>query len=71
MKSFHHFDLSMRFMKKKKWGERAWVISAYNVYNRQNPFFIYRDYNYSTGQPVFKQVSLFPVIPMISYQFKF
>jgi outer membrane receptor for ferrienterochelin and colicin len=71
MPSYHHFDASIKFSKKKKWGERAWVISVYNVYNRQNPFFIYRDYDYNNDQPVFRQVSLFPVVPSISYQFKF
>src|SRR5215203_87487 len=71
MRNFHHLDLSIKFMKKKRWGERAWVISTYNVYNRQNPFFIFRDYDYINNQPVFKQVSLFPFIPSVSYQFKF
>jgi hypothetical protein len=71
MKSFHHLDISLKFMKKKRWGERAWVVSAYNVYNRQNPFFIYRTYDYVKDKPVFKQVSLFPIIPSVSYQFKF
>jgi hypothetical protein len=71
MRNFHHLDASMKFMKKKRWGERAWVISVYNVYNRQNPFFIYRDYDYNKNKPVFKQVSLFPIIPSVSYQFKF
>lgn len=71
MPGYHHFDVSMKFMKKKKWGERAWVVSVYNVYNRANPFFIYRDYDYYTNKPVFRQVSLFPIVPTISYQFKF
>jgi len=71
MRAFHHLDVGMKFMKKKKWGERVLVIGVYNVYNRQNPFFIYRDYDYITNKPVFKQVSLFPIIPSVSYQFKF
>ncbi|HEU4472776.1 MAG TPA: TonB-dependent receptor [Flavisolibacter sp.] len=71
MNSFHHLDFSMKFSKKKKWGERSWLVSVYNVYNRQNPFFIYRNYDYSTNVPKFRQVSLFPIIPSISYQFKF
>jgi outer membrane receptor for ferrienterochelin and colicin len=71
MKPYHHLDVGMKFWKKKKWGERAWVISIFNVYNRRNPFFIYRDYDYVTNKPYFKQVSLFPIIPSVSYQFKF
>ena len=54
MGSFHHLDVGMKFMKNKKWGQRAWVISVYNVYNRQNPFFIFRDYDYNNNKPVFK-----------------
>ncbi len=71
MANFHHLDLGMRFTKQKKRGERAWVISVYNVYNRKNPFFLYRDYDYRNNKPVFKQVSLFPISPSVSYQFKF
>lgn len=71
MKSYHRFDVSMKLTKKKRWGERAWVFGVYNVYSRQNPFFIYRDYDYVTNQPVFRQVTLFPIIPSVSYQFKF
>jgi hypothetical protein len=71
MRAFHHLDVSAKFSKKKKRGERAWVVSAYNVYNRQNPVFIYRSTDWNTNKPVFKQVSLFPIVPSISYQFKF
>lgn len=71
MGNFHHLDMAMKFTKEKKWGQRAWVISVYNVYNRKNPFFIFRDYDYDRNKPVFKQISLFPIIPSISYQFKF
>lgn len=71
MRSYHHLDVSFKFKKKKKWGERAWIVSIYNAYNRQNPFFIYRDYDYNNDKPVFRQVSLFPIIPSVSYQFKF
>jgi hypothetical protein len=71
MDNYHRLDLGMKFTKKKKWGERSWVISVYNVYNHQNPFFIYRSYNATSGKPEFRQVSLFPIIPSVSYQFKF
>lgn len=70
MPPYHRADVSMKFKKQKKWGERAWVLSAYNVYNRMNPFYVYSSTN-SSGNVVFKQMSLFPIIPSISYQFKF
>lgn len=70
MKSYHRLDLSFQFTKKKKKFERTWVVGFYNTYNRKNPYFIYSGRNES-GERSFKQVSLFPVIPSISYQFKF
>jgi hypothetical protein len=70
MKSYHRLDLNFSFSKKTKWGEHKWSIGAYNVYNRRNPFFIElgRDKKY---HPKFFQYSLFPIIPFISYSFKF
>lgn len=70
MKPYHRGDLSIKFSKQKKRWERSWVISAYNVYNRKNPFYIYSSLN-NQGNTVFKQMSLFSIIPSISYQFKF
>lgn len=71
LRAFHHLDLGMTFRKQKRWGERSWVIGAYNVYNRRNPFFIYKGYSDDGRTPQFRQVSLFPFIPSVSYQFKF
>jgi len=73
MPSYHRLDLGINFHKKKKHGERTWTISFYNTYNRQNPFFIMPDTKYENGisRPVLMQVSIFPIIPSISYSFKF
>jgi hypothetical protein len=65
MPSYQRGDVSIRFSKQHKRWERAWVVGAYNVYNRKNPFFIYED------NGAFKQVSLFPIIPSVTFQFKF
>ena len=75
--AYHRLDLGVNFHKKKKWGERTWSVGIYNAYFRQNSFFIYIDYDYEhyngTGDPekVLKQVSLFPGIPYVAYNFKF
>jgi outer membrane receptor for ferrienterochelin and colicin len=74
MPLYHRMDISMKLMKQKKKFLRTWVISVYNVYNHHNPFYIYNADEYvspNTFRSVFKQVSLFPIIPTISYQFKF
>ena len=77
--AYHRMDVSVNFHKKKKHGIRTWNISVYNLYNRQNPFLVYRGYKESYGgdggsyrsTPVLKQLSLFPIIPSVSYIYKF
>ena len=71
MPAYHRMDLSISFLKEKSWGERRWVLGVYNVYNRQNPFFVTTGYDEETEKRVFKQYSLFQLIPSISYNFKF
>jgi len=69
MQPYHRLDLGVRFSKPTRWGSRDWVISVYNVYNRRNPFFIYSQER--DDRTIYRQVSLFGIIPSISYQFKF
>jgi len=73
MAPYHRFDLGVQFHKEKKWGERTWEISVYNLYNRKNPFYYYIQYNIVNGREkgVLTQVSLFPVIPSVTYSFRF
>jgi len=80
MRDYHRLDVGINFRKIKKTGERIWNISIYNVYNRKNPYYYYWDVEYqndhSTGHltasaPKLYQVSLFPIIPSISYSFVF
>jgi outer membrane receptor protein involved in Fe transport len=69
MGAYHRLDFGIQFHKQKKWGERTWEISFYNVYNRKNPFFYYNYTHNNIGK--LKQISLFPIIPSITYSFKF
>jgi len=76
--SYHRLDLSATLTPKrneKRKVKREWVFSIYNVYSRKNPYFIYFD---QTGSPLngdlkiqAKQVSLFPIIPSVTYNLKF
>ena len=77
MPAYHRLDLSMTHTKKKRWGERSWNISVYNAYNRMNPYFMQLS-NFgsffdssSRSQRMLLKVSLFPIIPSVSYGFKF
>ena len=76
--AYHRLDLSAILTPRKsdrhKW-KSEWVFSIYNTYSRQNPYFIYFDqtgssYN-GTLQVQAKQVSLFPIIPAVTWNFKF
>lgn len=74
MAAYHRMDIGIQFHKKKKWGERTWEISFYNAYSRQNPFFYYIGEDYDSNgesETKLKQISLFPIIPSVSYGFKF
>ncbi len=76
--SYHRLDLSAiltpKRNEKRKW-KSEWVFSIYNTYSRQNPYFIYFDqsgsaYNGNLAIQA-KQVSLFPIIPAVTWNFKF
>lgn len=76
--AYHRMDLAATYTpepkKKRKW-QSHWVFSIYNVYSRYNPYFIYFD---QTGSPYdgtlkveARQVSLFPILPTVTWNFKF
>lgn len=76
---YQRLDLGINFNKKKKYGVRTWNISVYNAYNQMNPFLIYTsyksDYNMNTDEYTYRKVlaklTLFPLIPSLSYSYKF
>ena len=72
---YHRFDIGINFSKQKRLYKRTWSIGAYNVYNRNNPFFLYLDNVPRTDGDGFrtalKQVSLFPIIPYFNWSFEF
>ena len=66
MPSYQRLDLGVNF--KREFGNghhRTISVSVYNAYNRNNPFIVYRD-----GTDL-KQLSLFPIMPSISYTYEF
>lgn len=69
---YHRLDLALNHRKKTAWGERTWSFSVYNAYNRKNPYFYFWDVvDTSTQELGLYQFSYFPIIPSISYSFKF
>ncbi len=73
MKAFHRLDLSARFSAVKPHFTRTWEVGLYNAYNRRNPYFYYLTTEYSSNGNSYnrlKQVSIFPLIPSVSYNIK-
>lgn len=78
MAPYHRLDLSATYTplpKKKRKLQGYWVFSLYNTYSRLNPYFLYFDQNgtLSNGdlQVEARQVSLFPIIPAVTWNFRF
>ncbi len=69
MKAYHRLDLSAQFHRRNKHYESVWEVSVYNAYSQKNPFFYYIEN--VDGTNVLKQITLFPIIPSVSYAFKF
>lgn len=74
MAPYHRLDISATYTpqhKKPKKYASNWVFSIYNVYSRMNPYFYYYDQTGSAANGTLavtaKQVSLFPVIPSITW----
>jgi TonB-dependent receptor-like protein/carboxypeptidase-like protein len=75
--AYHRLDFSAIYSPTYKPNKKihgSWVFSIYNVYDHLNPYFIYFN---QTGSPYdgtlkvqAKQVSLFPVIPSVTWNFK-
>lgn len=79
---YHRLDLGINFHKQKEHGLRTWNISVYNAYNHMNPFMMYPssetivegDGNGTvmvSSKQVFKKLTIFPIIPSITYSYKF
>jgi hypothetical protein len=75
---YHRMDISATFTPKantnRRW-QQSWVFSIYNVYSRLNPYFIYfsQDGSPYDGSLTMQtqQVSLFPIIPAVTWNFRF
>lgn len=69
MRDYHRLDLNASYAVVKKWGEHRFTASLYNAYGRRNPF--YYEFGSDKNGSVLKQVSLFPILPSLSYSIKF
>ncbi len=64
MPAFHNLNLSYRIERQSASKTYVWNFSVYNVYNRLNPWYYYKQ-----GDKI-KQITIFPVIPSVSFTYK-
>ncbi len=76
--AYHRLDVAATYTPTYKAGQKlrgSWVFSIYNVYNHLNPYFIYFDQTGSAFAGTLKvearQVSLFPILPSVTWNFSF
>ncbi|MCB0736012.1 MAG: TonB-dependent receptor [Bacteroidetes bacterium] len=73
--AYHRLDFGANRHWQHKQGKSTLNMGVYNAYSRLNPFFIYwgESFNFFTGEygRALKQISIFPIIPSISYTFNF
>ncbi|RZJ69669.1 TonB-dependent receptor [Flavobacterium sp.] len=72
--AYHHLDVSATYTprpEKKKGWQSEWVFSVYNLYNRMNSASISFRQNEDTGQNEAVRLSIFGIIPSVTYNFKF
>ena len=72
--TYHRLDVSAIYKPKpnKKTGyQSSWVFGIYNIYNRFNAASISFGENRMSGQNEATQLSIFGIVPSVSYNFKF
>ncbi|HMR15023.1 TonB-dependent receptor [Mariniflexile maritimum] len=72
--SYHRLDISANYIPNKKTETKwkgEWVFGIYNIYNRQNAASIAFRQNNETGLNEASRLSIFGIIPSVTYNFKF
>ncbi len=73
MPDYHRLDLGVNFHRKFKRARRTISVSVYNVYNRQNPYMLYKSSRdtYRNYPSALVQLSIFPILPSFAYTLYF
>jgi outer membrane receptor for ferrienterochelin and colicin len=74
MPAYHRLDLGINYTKQKKHGTRVLSWGLYNAYCHLNPFFVEVSYDWKKqdfSKKVVYVYGLFPIIPSVSYSYKF
>jgi hypothetical protein len=68
--AYHRLDIGVHHKKDIGNARQTWSFTIYNVYNRQNVFYVNSSLN-STGSLSFQPVSILPVLPSVNYSIEF
>jgi len=81
MENYHRLDIGLNFHRQKEGSKvkRQLSVGVFNVYNRHNPFYYYLETEYKYDEfnnteidrKKLMKLSIFPIIPSISYSIKF
>ncbi|MFL2608784.1 MAG: TonB-dependent receptor [Flavobacteriaceae bacterium] len=71
--NYHRLDINLTLQPKKNKGkvESTWVFGVYNLYNRDNAASIIFRRNNETLKNEAVQISIFGIVPSVTYNFKF
>ena len=68
LSNHHRADISANWFREKENGlKHTWTVAIYNVYLHKNPEYLYIDPISNTA----KEISLFSIIPSVTYFFEF
>jgi outer membrane receptor for ferrienterochelin and colicin len=62
---YHRLDLGLERRTTTKWGKKILKFDIYNVYSKLNPWYL------TTNNGNIEQVTLFPIVPSVSYRVEF
>ncbi|OYU94899.1 MAG: TonB-dependent receptor [Bacteroidetes bacterium B1(2017)] len=71
MAPYHRMDFAVQVEKRMKHWVRTWEFSVYNLYNRYNPYFYYIGYPGTSTNRTLMQITIFPIVPSVSWNIKF
>jgi len=73
MPDYHRLDIGATHVKKLSGNrERSWVFSVYNVYARKNAYSItFRENPDNPAQMQAVRLSLFSIVPSVTFNFRF
>ncbi|MBP8709381.1 MAG: TonB-dependent receptor [Bacteroidales bacterium] len=62
---YHRLDIGLERKTSARWGRKTFRVDIYNAYSKMNPWYLTLD----NGE--LQQVTLFPIIPSVSYKIEF